>query len=185
LQFNRRGVGDLKYKGDPMSHTCRLSIIAAIAENGIIGKDGTLPWHLPADLKYFRQVTSGHTVIMGRKNYEDIGRPLPNRVNIVLSRDGNFRAEGCLSANSIEQAISLAGDESEIFFIGGARVYEQILPHADRLYLSKIHGNIEGDTHFPKFDEREWKRVAHDLRPADHDNPYAISFDVYERAHAS
>lgn len=183
MQSKSIGMVDLEYKGKRVPRTHRLSIIAAIAENGIIGKDGTLPWHLPADLKYFRRVTSGHTVIMGRKNYEDIGRPLPNRVNIVLSQDAGFRAQGCLVASSIEQAIALAGDESEIFFIGGAQVYEQILPRAHRLYLSRIHGRIEGDTYFPKFDERAWQRTTHDLRPADQDNPYAISFDVYERVH--
>jgi dihydrofolate reductase len=167
---------------ESIRRTHLLSVIAAVAENGIIGKDGTLPWHLPADLKYFRRVTTGHTIVMGRRNYEDIGRPLPNRVNIVLSRDHGFRAEGCMVANSIEEAISLAGDESEIFFIGGARLYEQILPRADRLYLSRIHGDIDGDTRFPDYNESAWTRIAHELRPADPDNPYPISFEVYERS---
>lgn len=170
---------------DTVQRQCTLSIIAAVANNGIIGKDGTLPWHLPADLKYFRRVTTGHAIIMGRKNYQDIGRPLPNRVNIVLTRDTTFRAQGCLVAHSIEKAISLAGNDPEIFFIGGARVYEQVLPRADRLYLTRIHGSISGDTRFPQYDEDEWTRVSHEHHAADEENPYPISFDVFERSGAA
>ncbi len=166
---------------NPEQRKRTLSIIVAVSENGVIGRGGTLPWRLPADLKYFRRVTTGHAVVMGRKNFEDIGRPLPDRRNIVLTRDSGFRAEGCLVARSIEQAITLAGDDPEIFFIGGAELYTQILPRADRLYLTRVHASIEGDTYFPEFSSDDWIRITRERRDADADNPYDLSFDVFER----
>jgi dihydrofolate reductase len=158
-----------------------ISLIAAVSSNGVIGRAGTLPWRLPADLKYFRRITTGHTIVMGRKNYEDIGRPLPDRNNVVLTRDPDFSAPGCSVVHSLDEALACAGTDPEIFFIGGAELYRQILPHADRLYLTRVLATIEGDTYFPDFDESEWELVRSEPRQADDANPYPVSFDVLER----
>jgi dihydrofolate reductase len=163
----------------------RISLIAAVSTNGVIGRDGTLPWRLPADLKYFRQVTSGHTIVMGRKNYEDIGRPLPERNNIILSRRPGFSAPGCTVVHTLDDAIACARDDSEVFFIGGAEVYRQMLPRADRLYLTRVQASVKGDTYFPDFDENEWELIRSDPREADEANPYALSFDILERRSSS
>ena len=138
----------------------RLSIIVAMDDNQLIGKDNALPWHLPADLGYFKKTTTGKTVLMGRKTYESIGRPLPNRRNVVVSRNTDFEAEGCEVVGSIEAALELAKDDDEVMVMGGASFYEQMLPSADRLYITQIEGEYEGDAHFPKFDRSEFKEIS-------------------------
>ncbi len=149
--------------------------------NRVIGRDNALPWRLPEDLRYFRRVTTGHPVIMGRRNHESIGRPLPQRLNIVLSRDPGFRAPGCVVAGSLEAALAAAGDDPEIFIIGGAELYAQTLALADRLYLTLIDAEFEGDARFPEFDRRDWRTVAREDRAPDEQNPFRYSFVVLER----
>jgi dihydrofolate reductase len=144
--------------------TPRISLIAAIAENGVIGINNALPWHLPTDLKRFRTLTSGHHVIMGRRTCESLGRPLPGRINLVVSRNLNFHAEGLIIVRSVEAALSVALKYEEVFVVGGASLYGQVLPRADHIYLTVVHAEFTGDTHFPDFNRDEWReleRVEH------------------------
>jgi dihydrofolate reductase len=159
----------------------RISIIAAMAENRVIGINNTLPWHLPADLKHFRQITTGHHVIMGRRNYESIGKPLPNRTNIVVTRNHDYRAPGCVVAHSLEEAVERAHADPEIFIIGGADLYRQSFACSDRLYLTLVHANVAGDTYFPDFDPHQWNEIMRERHEADDKNPYAYSFLAYDR----
>ena len=152
-----------------------------MAENRVIGVNNTLPWRLPADLKHFRKLTTGHHVIMGRRNYESIGKPLPDRTNIVITHDPNYRAPGCLVAHSIEEALAIANSDPEIFVIGGAEIYRQALNSADRLYLTLIHAHINGDTYFPEFDGSHWQEVERERHEADERNPYPYTFLIYAR----
>ncbi|SFV86031.1 Dihydrofolate reductase [hydrothermal vent metagenome] len=159
----------------------RLSIIVAMDDNQLIGKDNALPWHLPADLGYFKKTTTGKTVLMGRKTYESIGRPLPNRRNVVVSRNTDFEAEGCEVVGSIEAALELAKDDDEVMVMGGASFYEQMLPSADRLYITQIEGEYEGDAHFPKFDRSEFKEISRESYTPDEKNLHAYHFTILER----
>lgn len=163
-----------------------ISLIAALAQNRVIGKNNDLPWHLPDDMKYFMQTTKTHHVIMGRKNYDSIPekfRPLPNRTNIVVTRQKNFEAPGCLVVNSIEEALSIArnNNEDEVFIIGGSEIYAQGLAFATRLYLTEIQSDIEGDTYFPSFAKSEWKEVSRKHHSADERHAYSFDFVVYEK----
>ncbi|MER0438592.1 dihydrofolate reductase [Emticicia sp. W12TSBA100-4] len=157
-----------------------ISIIVATAENGVIGKDNQLLWKLSADLKQFRVLTTGHSVIMGRKTFESIGRPLPNRNNIVISRQKDLiLPEGVLKVNSLEQAIETAKDyagNEEIFIIGGGNVYEQALKITDKVYLTQVKTSIEGDAFFPALDTNEWKEIARVSHPKDEKNEYDFDF---------
>jgi dihydrofolate reductase len=138
----------------------KLAIIAAVSENGVIGKDGGLPWHIPEDLKYFKANTTGHAIIMGRKTYDSIGRPLPKRRNIVVTRNAELRIEGVEVVTSLEAAIELArSDDEEPRIIGGASLYRDALPLATRLFLTRVQRTVEGDTYFPDFDEDEWEET--------------------------
>lgn len=138
----------------------RISMIAAMSENRVIGKDNHLPWHLPEELKYFRKMTRGKPIIMGRKTFESMGsKPLPNRRNIILTRDLNFSASDCLIAHSLEQALILAMPCEEVMIIGGSHIYQAFLSRADRLYLTTVHQVIEGDTFFPKFEMQDWSVI--------------------------
>ncbi len=159
-----------------------LSMIVAHADNRIIGKDNDMPWHLPADLAYFKKTTLGKPVVMGRKTYESIGRPLPGRQNIVISRDESYQAEGVTSAISVEQALTLAGGVDEVMVIGGGAIYEHCLSRAQRLYITHINAEIDGDTQFPEYDLNEWKKIASEKRNADDRNMYELDFCVYERS---
>lgn len=160
-----------------------LSAIVAIGANNVIGKDNELPWYLPADLKYFKKMTMGHPVIMGRKSYESIGRPLPKRTNIVLTLDPYYISSGILVAHSLGEAISLAEEleNDEVFIIGGATIYEMSLPHLDRLYVTEVHKEFEGDTFFPDWNKDEWKLVTEEHHPSDDANNFDYSFKIYER----
>ena len=164
-----------------------LSMIVATADNNIIGKDNDMPWHLPADLAYFKKVTLGKPIIMGRKTFESIGRPLPGRRNIVISRDESYQAEGIDSVTSVEQALSLVdgsdGSEGaeEIMVIGGGAIYAHCLPKADRLYITHIKAAIDGDTQFPNYDDGSWKKTASDVRDSDEKNVHQLDFCVYEK----
>ncbi len=136
-----------------------ISIIVAIAENGVIGNNNQLIWHIPGDLKRFKALTMGHHIVMGRKTWESIGRPLPGRKSIVVSRNGNYSVEGAEVVNSLNDAISMASGDDEIFIIGGGELYLQALPIANRLYLTKVHRSFEGDVSFPEINMAEWKEM--------------------------
>lgn len=168
-----------------MNHRSRpiLSAIVAMSENRIIGNQNKLPWHLPADLKHFKEITTGHFIIMGRKTFESIGKSLPNRTNIVLSRDANFHAPGCQTVCSIDEAIAQAeqANQKEIFIIGGAEIYRQLLPKIERLYLTIVHSQIEGDTSFPTLSTPEWIETSRERHESDEKNAFAYSFITMER----
>jgi dihydrofolate reductase len=155
----------------------RLWIIAALADNGVIGKGGALPWRLPEDLARFKALTLGHTLIMGRKTFESIGKPLPGRTTVVITRRRDFAAAGVTVAHDPEEAVSLAAGP-DAFVAGGADVYALFLPLAERLYLTRVHGDYDGDTYFPPYDERAWKLVS--AAPGSSTTP-ACTFEVYER----
>lgn len=161
-----------------------ISIIAAIAKNGIIGRKNELPWYLPADLAHFKTITLHHSVIMGRKTYESIitrlGKPLPERQNIVITGQPNFQAPGCIVVHSLLEAIKNSATD-EIFIIGGASLYVAALPIAKRLYLTKVDAEIPGDTFFPLWDKKEWLLEKEESRPRDAKNPYDIVFCTYVR----
>jgi dihydrofolate reductase len=162
-----------------------LSCIAAVADNGVIGSRGALPWHAPADLKHFRKTTWGHHLIMGRTTYETVGRPLPGRTTIVLTHRTDFRApEGVLVAHSLEQALDRCAGEEEVFVVGGAVVYRAALPHANRIYLTRVHASPEGDTLFPELDATAWRVVSEREHEPDERNPVRLTFQVLERTPA-
>jgi dihydrofolate reductase len=159
----------------------RISIIAAVASNGVIGWRNALPWHLPADLRYFKRLTLGHHLIMGRKTFESVGKGLPGRTTIVVTRSKRFSGKGIRCAASIEEAIDSVRKDEEVFIAGGAQVYEQTLALADRMYLTRIHQEFQGDTYFPDFDESQWTLASRQDHPSDDEHPYSFSFLVYEK----
>lgn len=170
----------------------KCSLIVAMADNQTIGIDNTLPWHLPNDLKYFKQVTMAKPIIMGRKTYESIGRPLPGRTNIVITRQSDYQAEGIVVVHSLQEALDQAEDigfvgaHDEVMVIGGAEIYQQALLQADRLYITHVHADVEGDASFPKVNWLDWQEAKREDYSADPEgsekrNPYDYSFVVYER----
>ena len=160
----------------------RIALIAAIAENGVIGDHGRLPWHLPEDLIWFRATTWGKPIVMGRRTHDSIGRALPGRRNIVLSRDPAYRAaEGCEVFPSLDAALAVLGDCEEVMIIGGATLYAEALPRATRLHLTEIDAELVGDTSFPAFDRNQWREVSSEARGIDADNPLAWRHVVLER----
>jgi dihydrofolate reductase len=158
-----------------------VSIIAAMDRNRLIGNKNRLPWHLPADLAHFKQVTMGKPIIMGRKTFESIGRPLPGRTNIVLTRSPDFHAEGVVTATTLEQAMEYAATEDEAIIIGGSAIYELALSRADRLYLTYVESACEGDAWFPEFDIERWRIVASEQHAADENNSSDYRFVTYDR----
>ena len=158
-----------------------LSLIVAIGENNEIGKGGKMPWHLPADLKHFKALTLGKPVIMGRRTFEAIGKPLPGRRNIVVSRNSRFYARDCETAASLTDALVLAAGSPEIMVIGGGEIYREALPRAQRIYLTQVHARFDADTFFPQLDSAEWRETAHEDHIADERNPFAYSFITLER----
>ncbi|RUO59716.1 type 3 dihydrofolate reductase [Pseudidiomarina marina] len=165
-----------------------IALVAAMAANRVIGKDGKMPWHLPAELQHFKRITLGKPVVMGRTTYESIGRPLPGRTNIVLSRKYQqpyTDEQGVIWVNSPEQAVHTAGHTEELMVIGGGHVYAEFLPHAYRLYLTQIQLETEGDTFFPDYHaQANWELVESVEHPADEKNPHAFVTEVYERVGA-
>ncbi len=153
-----------------------LSLVAAIADNGVIGRDQKLPWHLPADLAHFKRLTLDRTIVMGRRTWESLPGLLPRRRHIVLSRDPTFRADGCAVVTSLDAAIDAARDTSELMVIGGASLYAEALPRADRLHLTLVHASIEGDVRFPPWDPSPWREVSRIGHAADERNAFAMSF---------
>ena len=158
-----------------------ISIIAAVADNMVIGNKNSLPWSLPADMEYFKKITLGKTIIMGAKTFESIGKALPNRKNIILSYDKSYKAEGCIIVTSIEQALKEVEEDEEVMIAGGASVYKQFLPLANRLYLTFIHHDFEGDAYFPEFDINQWKEIKRIDNQPDEKNLYSYSFVIFER----
>lgn len=161
----------------------RLSIVVAVAENGVIGRGGKLPWHLSDDLRRFKKLTMGHTIVMGRRTWESIGRLLPGRRMVVVSRQPDYRAAGCQVVPSLDAALRFAADagDDEALVIGGAEIYRLALPRAERLYLTRVHADVEGDTRLPEFDLSQWQLLESERHEADEKNEYACSFEVYER----
>lgn len=149
-------------------------------ENRLIGKENGLPWKIPADLQFFKKVTMSKPIVMGRKTFESIGRPLPGRKNIIITRDKGYTADGCEVAYSIDQAISLAGHVDEVMVIGGANIYQQFITQADRLYLTKVHGEFSGDAWFPEIDFSQWQLDEKEDHKADEKNESDYSFEVYD-----
>lgn len=160
-----------------------VSAIFAVSENNVIGKGNDLPWRMPADLKHFKNTTMGHPVIMGRKSFDSIGRPLPGRHNIVVTRDRNFRAEGVSVVHSLREAMEIAGADrpEEVFIIGGAQIYKKAFPYCDRLYMTRIHTETEGDVFLPEVDFSAWKLISEEKHLPDEKNIHDYTFRIYER----
>lgn len=160
-----------------------ISAIVAMAENRVIGKDNQLPWRLPADLLHFKALTTGHPILMGRKTFLSIGKPLPNRINIIMTRDKTSQIPDCLLVSSLTEALQIknVSEAKEVFIIGGAQIYEQLLPQIERIYLTIIHQNFIGDTYFPALNADEWREIAREPHQPDEKNPYHYSFITLER----
>ena len=159
----------------------RIALIAALDRNGLIGRDNALPWQLPADLQHFKTLTLGKPILMGRLTWESLGRPLPGRHNIVLTRDPDYRAEGATVVDSIEAALAAAGEAEEVMVIGGGAFYRAMLPRAARLYLTRIDAEFEGDAWFPEIDLDEWHETAREAHAPDERNPHPYAFVTLER----
>lgn len=159
-----------------------ISLIVAMDKHRLIGRDNQLPWHLPQDLAYFKKVTMNHKIIMGRKTFESIGRPLSGRENIIVTRDLTYSQEGCTILHSIDEILELSSrSDEELFVIGGAEIFKEILPVSDRLYITEIDDVFEGDTYFPDRKETEWKKISVEKGTRDKKNPYDFEFVVYEK----
>ena len=159
----------------------RISLIVAMAENRVIGIENRLPWHLPGDMKWFRRHTLGKPVVMGRKTYESIGKPLPERTNIIVSANPGFQAPGCVVVHGVEAALAAADGVDEVMIMGGASFYQQLLPRCQRLYLTLVHAVVEGDAWFPELDLAQWRALERIDCQADERNPFDYSFLVLER----
>ena len=157
-----------------------VSIIVAMAKNSVIGKENDMPWHLPADLQHFRKMTTGKPIIMGRKTYESIGRPLPKRHNIIISRNRDYKVEGCDVVGSLEEAVAIAGEVEEMFIIGGGFLYDQTIDAVDKLYLTFIDLEVEGDTFFPSYEHLSTTKTFSEHHQKDEKNPYAYEFTIFD-----
>jgi dihydrofolate reductase len=160
-----------------------ISTIVAVAKNNIIGRDNNIPWYLPADLKYFKKVTLDHHIIMGRKCFESIGRPLPKRTNIVITRNPFYVASNCLVTNSVEEALTIARNngEEEAFIIGGGQIYDMTQDYWDRIYLTDVDLEVEGDIYFPEVDPEKWRLLSEEAHSADEKNEHDYTFKIFER----
>ncbi|HFA51983.1 MAG TPA: dihydrofolate reductase [Bacteroidetes bacterium] len=160
-----------------------ISAIVATAKNNVIGRDNNIPWYLPADLKYFKKTTLGHHIIMGRKSFISIGRPLPKRINIIITRDPFFMASGCAVVHSLEEALAMAKEngEEEVFIIGGGQIYDLAMPFLDKIYLTEVDIEVEGEISFPKINEEEWVETNREAHVPDEKNEHAYIFRVLEK----
>ena len=158
-----------------------ISFVAAMGKNKAIGKNNSLPWTMPADMKRFKQLTLGKPVIMGRKTFESIGKPLPKRKNIVITHDKNYNAEGCIVAYSVDEALNVAKNAKEVMVIGGSQIYKEFLPRANRMYLTIIDADFEGDAYFPSYDITGWKEISYEEHERDAENQYDYAFITLER----
>jgi dihydrofolate reductase len=159
----------------------KISFVVAVAENGVIGRDNGLPWRLPGDLKRFKEVTMGKPVLMGRKTWDSIGRPLPGRHNIVVSRQSGLALQGCTVVATVDQALDLTRDQTELMVIGGADIFKLLLPRADRVYLTRVHAHVKGDVYLPELSD-DWVERSREYHAADERNEYAYSFVLLERS---
>ena len=157
-----------------------ISIIAAVAQNGVIGDRNALLWHISEDMKHFKTLTTGHPVVMGRKTWESLGRPLPNRTNVVITRQA-IEIPGCRVVHSLDEALALFPGDEEVFIIGGAQIYAEALPRADRFYLTRVFHDYEGDTHFPEWNEELWRLVSSEAFPCGKEYPWPFTFECWER----
>ncbi|HRQ29392.1 MAG TPA: dihydrofolate reductase [Saprospiraceae bacterium] len=160
-----------------------ISAIVAVSKNNVIGKDNKMPWHLPADLAYFKKTTLGHPVILGRKNFDSIGKPLPGRTNIIVTRDRSFACTNCTVVHSLEEALlyGFQNKEDEVFIIGGGTIYEQSMDLWDKLYLTEIDTEMDGDVFFPEIDKTKWEQISAVEKEADEKNAYNLIFKVFSR----
>lgn len=158
-----------------------LSLVVAVSDNDVIGRDNALPWHLPADLKHFKAVTMGKPIVMGRKTYDSIGRPLPGRLNIIITRNRELEIPGVTVVGSFEEALARAGDAPEVAVIGGAELFRSALPLASRIYFTRVHGTVEGEIKFPVLDPAHWREVERSHHPADDKHAYAMTFTTLDR----
>ncbi|MFC1774605.1 type 3 dihydrofolate reductase [Pseudomonadota bacterium] len=159
----------------------RISLIVALARNRVIGRDNQLPWRLSADLQHFKRLTMGRPIVMGRKTCESIGKPLPGRTNIVVTRNSSFSAEGCRVVHSIDEALVAAGGADEVMIMGGENLYSQLLPRADRLYLTEVQAEVSGDAWFPELDQTQWQELERESHRADENNEFDYDFVVLAR----
>ena len=159
----------------------RLSIIVAMAKNRTIGVNNTLPWHIPQDLKHFKALTMGHHMIMGRKTFESIGKPLPGRTTVVVTRNRELKIDGCIMSRSLQEAITACENDEEIFIVGGAEIFEQALPLTDTMYVTEIQQEVEGDVHFPVFDKKLWREVSREHHSQEIPQPLEYHFVTYQR----
>ncbi len=159
----------------------RISIIAAMAANRTIGLENRLPWHLPDDLKRFKTLTMNHHIVMGRKTYDSIGKPLPGRSTIIVTRNMDYAVPGCVAVNSLDAALTVSFSDEEVFFVGGADLYRQALPIANRIYLTEIHRVFDGDAFFPEFDMRQWSETSREQHCTDGDNGFEYHYVIYDR----
>lgn len=161
-----------------------IAIIVAMAKNRTIGINNTLPWRIPEDLKHFKALTMGHHMIMGRKTFDSIGKPLPGRTSVIVTRDHNLKIEGCLIAHSLQDAIKLCEKDPETFIVGGADIYAQSLALADTLYITEIQQDVEGDVYFPEIDSDRWSEISREVHNQETPQPLAYHFATYRRKHA-
>lgn len=159
----------------------QISIIVAMAQNRTIGINNTLPWRCPEDLRHFKALTMGHHMIMGRKTFDSIGKPLPGRTTVVVTRNTRLQIDGCIIAHSLQQAIAACAGDNEIFIVGGAELYAQALPLANKLYVTEIRQDIQGDAHFPEFDKKQWREAARERHSQDQPQPLEYHFATYEK----
>ena len=158
-----------------------ITLIAAIGDNNELGKNNDLIWHLPADLKRFKQVTTGHHIIMGRKTYESIGKPLPNRTTVIITRNKDYKVEGCITTNSLEHAIEIAKNDDNAFVVGGAKIYNKAINLVDELDICEVHRTFDADVFFPKIDDHIWEEIKRETFKSDEKNIYDYSFVKYKR----
>lgn len=158
-----------------------ISIIVAMAGNRVIGANNTMPWRCPEDLKYFKSLTMGHHMIMGRKTFDSIGKPLPGRVSVIVTRNRDLKIDGCIMAHSLDEAIRACENDNEIFIVGGAELYSLALPIVNKLYITEIQQDIDGDTYFPEFDKTKWRETAREKHHQDVPQPLDYHFVTYQR----
>ena len=158
-----------------------LSIIVAVSENNVVGKENKLPWKLSADLKHLKSLTMGHHIIMGRKTWESLGRALPGRINVVITTDKNFKAEGGVVVHSLKEAFTISSSDDEIFIFGGGKIFKEAMPLVKKIYITKVHSIIDGDIFFPVLDMKDWKETSREDFKADEKNQYDYSFVTLER----
>ncbi len=158
-----------------------VSIVVAAAENNAIGGDNRLLWHLPNDLRFFKRITSGHPIVMGRKTYESVGKPLPNRRNIIITRQAGYSVEGADVVGSLADALALCESEPTVFIVGGGEIYRQAMPVVDRVYLTRVHASVAGDAFFPDLEPQEWELVSAEAHASDERHAFAYTFEVYDR----